>query len=86
MIPLTPVATVQSPDLLLSHPGSAETKQAGASQPRKNVHRARLTYAILTFFVFMATAVGASFVESAVVGYIIWAVYHAGHFNISTYV
>jgi hypothetical protein len=86
MVPLTPVASAQSPDLLLSHPVSAETKQAGASQPRKNVHRARLTYAIFTLFVFMATAVGASVVESAVVGYVIWAVYTAGDFNISTYV
>jgi len=84
MIPLTPVASAQSPDLLLSHPGSAESKQARASQPRKNVHRSRLTYAIFTLFVFMATVVGASFVEGAVVGYVIWAVYTAGGFNIST--
>lgn len=84
MIPLTPVASAQSPDLLLSHPGITETKQPGASPTRKNVHRSRLMYAIFTLFVFLATAVAASFVESAVVGYVLWAVYTAGHFNIST--
>ncbi|KAF8260700.1 hypothetical protein EI94DRAFT_1747755 [Lactarius quietus] len=83
MIPLTPVAPAQSPDLLLSHAGIAETKQAS---PRKNVHRLRLTYAIFTLFVFLATAVAASFVESAVVGYVLWGVYTAGHFNISTWI
>ncbi|KAH9066566.1 hypothetical protein EDB87DRAFT_1586850 [Lactarius vividus] len=85
MIPLTPVASAQSPDLLLSHPGPAEIMQPGAPQPRKNVHRSRLTYAIFTLFVFLVTAVGASFVESAVVGYVLWAVYTAGDFNISTW-
>ena len=84
MIPLTPVASAQSPDLLLSHPGITEAKQSGASQIRKNVHRSRLMYAIFTLFVFLATAVAASFVESAVVGYVLWAVYTAGDFNIST--
>jgi hypothetical protein len=84
MIPLTPVASAQSPDLLLSHPGTAEIKQPGAPPPRKNVHRSRLTYAIFTLLVFLATAVAASFVESAVVGYVLWAVYTAGDFNIST--
>ncbi|KAI9440440.1 hypothetical protein H4582DRAFT_1811349 [Lactarius indigo] len=72
MIPLTPVA-------------SAQPMQPGAPQPRKNVHRSRLTYAIFTLFVFLVTAVGASFVESAVVGYVLWAVYTAGDFNISTW-
>jgi hypothetical protein len=84
MIPLTPVASAQSPDLLLSHPGITETKQSGAPQTRKNVHRLRLMYAIFTLFVFLATAVAASLVESAVVGYVLWAVYTAGDFNIST--
>ncbi|KAI9464520.1 hypothetical protein BJY52DRAFT_1114729 [Lactarius psammicola] len=85
MIPLTPVASTPSPDPLLSHPGTAEIKQPGASQPRKNVHRSRLIYAIFTLFVFLVTALAASFVESAVVGYVLWAVYTAGDFNISTW-
>ncbi|KAH9072246.1 hypothetical protein EDB83DRAFT_2517020 [Lactarius deliciosus] len=80
-----PMASAQSPDLLLSHAGPAETMQPGAPQPRKNVHRSRLTYAIFTLFMFLVTAVGASFVESAVVGYVLWAVYTAGDFNISTW-
>jgi len=85
MIPLTPVASAQSPDLLVSHPETPETKQPGAPPPRKNMHRSRLTYAIFTLLVFLATAVAASFVESAVVGYVLWAVFNAGDFNISTW-
>ncbi len=84
MIPLTPVAPAQSPDLLPSHPETTDTKQPGAPQPRKNVHRSRLTYAIFTLLVFLITALAASFLESVVVGYVLWAVYTCGDFNIST--
>jgi hypothetical protein len=85
MIPLTPLTSARSPDLLL--PELSETvdaEEARVPQPRKNVHRSRIIYALLTLLTFLVTALAASFIWSAVVGYVLWAVFKAGHFNVST--
>jgi hypothetical protein len=87
MIPLTPLTSARSPDLLL--PELSETVDAEGPrvpQPRKNVHRSRITYALLTLLTFLVTALAASFIWSAVVGYVLWAVFQAGSFNVSTWV
>ncbi|KAH9967396.1 hypothetical protein BC827DRAFT_1173848 [Russula dissimulans] len=86
MIPLTPLTSVQSPEPLL--PGQSGTVDDGeprAPQPRKHVRRSRATYALFTLLAFLVTALVASFVESAVVGYVLWAVFQAGGFNLSTW-
>ncbi|KAI0272440.1 hypothetical protein BC834DRAFT_840736 [Gloeopeniophorella convolvens] len=86
MIPLTPLAGARPSDASASElSDAAEAAPARAPQPQKNVHRSRVTYALLTLFTFMVTALGAAFVESTVVGYILWAVCRTGHFNISTW-
>jgi hypothetical protein len=87
MIPLTPVTSARSPDPLLSGiPDVVKSEMPRTTQPRKNVHRSRLTYALFTLLTFLVLALAASFVESAVIGYVLWAVFHAGNFNISTWV
>jgi hypothetical protein len=85
MVPLTPVVSARSPDLHLSGtPEAVGAEKPRCPQPRKNVHRSRAAYALFTLLTFLVLALAASFVESAVIGYVLWAVFHAGHFNIST--
>jgi hypothetical protein len=85
MIPLTPLTSAQSPDpLLAERPETADAEEPRAPQARKNVHRSRVTCGLFTLLAFLVTAVATSVVESAVVGYVLWAVFQAGDFNIST--
>jgi hypothetical protein len=85
MIPLTPLTSARSPDLLLPEvPETVDTEEQRAPQPRKNVHRSRITYALCTLLTFLVTALAASFIWSAVVGYVLFAVFKAGDFNLST--
>lgn len=88
MIPLSPLASGQSPDPLLPEPpeppDTIDTEVPRPPQPRKNVHRSRVTYAIFTLLAFLVTALAGSLVESAVVGYVLWAVFSAAKFNVST--
>ncbi|KAI0305996.1 hypothetical protein B0F90DRAFT_1814815 [Multifurca ochricompacta] len=85
MIPLTPVTSARSLDPFFSEPPeTTEVEEPHTPMPRKNVQRSRVTYALFTLLTFLVTAVTASFIESAVVGYVLWAVCKAGDFNIST--
>lgn len=85
MIPLTPLTSARSPDLLLPEVSeTVDTEEARVPQPRKNVQRSRITYALLTLLTFLVIALAGSFIWSAVVGYVLWAVFQAGHFNVST--
>ena len=86
MIPLTPLTSAQSPDPLLAEPlETVDAEEPHPPQvPRKNVHRSRLAYGLFTFLAFLITAVATSLVESAVVGYVLWAMFRAGDFNVST--
>jgi hypothetical protein len=85
MIPLTPLTSARSPDLLLTElPETVDTEEPRVPQRRKNVHRSRIIYALLTLMAFLVTALAASFIWSAVVGYVLWTVFQAGDFNIST--
>ena len=86
MIPLTPLTSARSPDLLLPELSeTVDTEEPRLPQPaRKNVQRSRITYALLTLFTFLFTALAASFIWSAVVGYVLWAVFRTGDFNVST--
>ena len=85
LIPLTPLTSARLPDLLLPELSeTVDTEEPRIPQPRKNVHRSRITYALLTLLTFLVTAFAASFIWSAVVGYVLWAVFQAGHFNVST--
>ena len=85
IIPLTPLTSARSPDLLLPELSQmVDTEEARVPQPRKNVHRSRITYALLTLLTFLGTALAASFIWSVVVGYVLWAVFQAGGFNVST--
>jgi len=86
MIPLTPLTSAQSPDpLLAERPETADAEEPWAPQARKNVHRSRVTCGLFTLLAFLVTAVATSVVESAVVGYVLWAVFQAGDFNMSTW-
>jgi hypothetical protein len=85
MIPLTHLVPAQSPDPLLSD----RSEMADAGEPRaplvrKKVHRSRAAYGIFTLLAFLVTVVATSVVESAVVGYVLWAMFQAGDFNVST--
>jgi hypothetical protein len=85
MIPLTPLTSAQSPEpLLAEHPEIPDADEPRAPEARKNVHRSRVTYGLSTLLGFFITAVATSLVESAVVGYVLWAVFQAGDFNVST--
>jgi hypothetical protein len=88
MIPLTPLTSAQSPDPLLAERpemADADAEEPCAPQaPRKNVHRSQLTYGLFTLLAFLITTVGTSLVQSAVVGYVLWAMFQAGDFNVST--
>ncbi len=86
MIPLTPLVPAQSPDPLLSEgaPEMADAEEPRAPLARKKDHRSRVTYGLFTLLTFLVTAVATSVVESAVVGYVLWAVFQAGDFNVST--
>jgi len=88
MIPLTPLTSAQSPDpLLAERPEMADAEEPRPPQaPRKNVHRSRLTYGLFTLLAFFITAVATSLVQSAVVGYVLWAMFQAGDFNVSTWI
>jgi hypothetical protein len=84
-IPLTPLTSARSPDLLLPEaPEMVDTEERRAPQSRKNVQRSRITYALFTLLAFLVTVLAASFFWSAVIGYVLWAVFRAGDFNIST--
>ncbi|KAI0048771.1 hypothetical protein FA95DRAFT_1009112 [Auriscalpium vulgare] len=87
-IPLTPLSAARSPDLLLAHSPrpDADADAQRPTAPPRNVHRSRLTLALLTLTVFLVAAVGTALIESVVVGYLLVAVFRAGHFNISTLV
>jgi hypothetical protein len=83
-IPLTPLTCARSPDPLLPEaPEMADTEERRVP-PRKNVRRSRITYALFTLLAFLVTVLAASFFWSAVIGYVLWAVFKAGDFNIST--
>jgi len=84
MIPLTPLVPVQSPDPLLSGRPEMAAEEPRAPLARKKAHRSRVTYGLFTLLAFLVTAVATSVVESAVVGYVLWAVFQAGDFNVST--
>jgi hypothetical protein len=85
MIPLTPLTSARSPDLLLPEVSeTVDAEEQRALPPRKNVHRSRITYALCTLLTFLVTTLAASFVWSAVVGYVLYAVFKAGDFNLST--
>ncbi|KAH9975815.1 hypothetical protein BGW80DRAFT_1294730 [Lactifluus volemus] len=84
MIPLTPVTSARSPDPLLSE--VAQSEMPRPLHPRKNVRRSRVTYALFTLFTFLALAVVTSFLESVVIGSVLWAIFHAVHFNVSTWI
>lgn len=85
MIPLTPLASAQSPDpLLYERSEMADAEEPRAPLVRKKVHRSRVTYGLFTLLAFLVTAVATSVVESAVVGYVLWALFEAGDFNVST--
>ena len=84
-IPLTPLTSARSPDLLLPEvPEVVDTEERRATQPRKNVRRSRITYALFTLLSFLVTVLAASFFWSAVIGYVLWALFRTGDFNIST--
>ena len=84
-IPLTPLTSARSPDLLLPEvPEVVDTEERRAPQPRKNVRRSRITYALFTLLSFLVTVLAASFFWSAVIGYVLWALFRTGDFNIST--
>ena len=85
MIPLTPLASAQSPDpLLYERSEMADAEEPRSPLARKKVHRSRVTYGLFTLLAFLVTAVATSVVESAVVGYVLWALFEAGDFNVST--
>jgi len=85
-IPLTPLTSARSPDLLLPEvPEVVDTEERCAPQPRKNVRRSRITYALFTLLAFLVTVLAASFFWSAVIGYVLWALFRTGDFNISTW-
>jgi hypothetical protein len=85
MIPLTPLTSARSPDLLLPEASeTVDTEEQRAPPSRKNVHRSRITYALCTLLTFLVTALATSFIWSAVVGYVLYAVFKAGDFNLST--
>ncbi|KAI0064037.1 hypothetical protein BV25DRAFT_1823539 [Artomyces pyxidatus] len=83
LIPLTPLLSARSPDPLLSAP---RAPRAPREERPRNVHRSRLTFALLTLLVFVCACVGTALVESAVVGYLLVALCRAARFNISTWV
>ena len=55
-------------------------------RPKTNVHRTRAVYALLVLLFFFASGLLGAVIGSAVVGYLLAALYKAGNFNMSTWV
>ncbi|EGN95155.1 hypothetical protein SERLA73DRAFT_61487 [Serpula lacrymans var. lacrymans S7.3] len=54
------------------------------SQPRMNVRRSRLTFALLVLFAFLFFSFVGAIISAAVVGFLIVGVYKSGEFYVST--
>ncbi|PAV19976.1 integral membrane [Pyrrhoderma noxium] len=55
-------------------------------RPKTNVHRTRAVYALLVLLFFFASGLLGAVIGSAVVGYLLAALYKAGNFNMSTWI
>ncbi|KAI9508164.1 hypothetical protein F5148DRAFT_980267 [Russula earlei] len=85
MISMSPLTSVLSPDPRLPEPPkTADVGESRVRHARKHMRRSRVTYALFTLLAFLVTALAESLVESAVVGYVLWAVFRAARFNLST--
>lgn len=66
-----------------NQPSRASTS-ARRTPPKVNPHRTRAVYALLILFVYLFSGLLGSVVGSAVIGYVLAAVFKAGKFNMST--
>jgi len=62
-----------------------QSKQARKKRP-KNARRSRVTFALLVLFTFLLLSLIGAVISSAIVGYILWGLYKAGGFFMSTWV
>ncbi|TFY69308.1 hypothetical protein EVJ58_g487 [Rhodofomes roseus] len=70
-------------------PGNTQTQAILAHRYRAlfkpNERRSRLAFALLVFLAFATFSVAGAVVGSAIIGYILAAVFQAGHYNMSTW-
>ncbi|KAJ3730263.1 hypothetical protein C8R42DRAFT_568750 [Lentinula raphanica] len=67
-------------------PSASQNHKNRESHKSKNACRSRLTFALLVFFGFLLLSLIGAVVSSAIVGYILTALYKAGDFYMSTWV
>ncbi|EGO20667.1 hypothetical protein SERLADRAFT_399765 [Serpula lacrymans var. lacrymans S7.9] len=82
--PLSPLAMHPSPDMDTAMSTSPNIRPW--SQPRMNVRRSRLTFALLVLFAFLFFSFVGAIISAAVVGFLIVGVYKSGEFYVSTWV
>ncbi|KAI5124231.1 hypothetical protein M0805_005080 [Coniferiporia weirii] len=86
--PLVSTPSIRTPDPLrptLSRASTAASRAARRTPPRVNPHCTRAAYALLVLLMYIAAGLLGATVGSAVIGYILAALYKAGHFNMSTW-
>ncbi|TRM65446.1 hypothetical protein BD626DRAFT_488808 [Schizophyllum amplum] len=54
--------------------------------PKQNQGRSRLTFALLVLFAFLALGLFGSVISSLVIGYVLYGLYQAGEYNMSTWI
>ncbi|KAH8832884.1 hypothetical protein DL96DRAFT_1583758 [Flagelloscypha sp. PMI_526] len=80
--PITPTSPGNTNASLLRHPASP----ALTPQPKQNELRSRITFAVLVFIMFIALGLAGTFISSAIIGIIIWAVFDSVGYYVSTWV
>ncbi|KAJ3835839.1 hypothetical protein F5878DRAFT_291551 [Lentinula raphanica] len=85
--PIPPPPSTHSPTITpRARNGGPTTSQNHKPHKSKNACRSRLTFALLVFFGFLLLSLIGAVVSSAIVGYILTALYKAGDFYMSTWV
>ncbi|KAL1684137.1 hypothetical protein EV122DRAFT_257143 [Schizophyllum commune] len=54
--------------------------------PKQNEGRSRLTFALLVLFAFLTLGLLGSVISSLVIGYVLYGLYRAGNYNMSTWI
>ncbi|EJD07352.1 uncharacterized protein FOMMEDRAFT_115543 [Fomitiporia mediterranea MF3/22] len=67
-------------------PNASQVSASRRTPPKVNPHRTRATYAVLVLLMYLAAGLLGAVVGSAVIGYLLAALYKAGHFNMSTWI
>jgi len=95
LVETIPLTEVTSPTTAVHEPESGLEAQQQSARPRTpsrrtppkvNPQRTRAVFALIVLFVYLVSGLLGSVVGSAVIGYLLAALYKAGKFNMSTWI